>query len=608
MQLSYKDKIHNKVEYFPLPNGYADVFLHRNEKTETTEDGSIQYVAEEVYFQIDESVTKEQIENNFDYMWHDAKPTYTPTIQVQTMGGNMRTMLSGASVSTLWDYISAYLSRSIATTKGKVQINSVEGSIVSEAYYDGTLHGINGIADSVNITAGKTAKAVGYKENVGSGTAISYEDMADDGRFIAYYVDGTQQIGVKGDMLTVDATKLTYQLANPIVTKIEPQILTAKAGDTIMWIPDGNPEDTTIPDIEIEYRVDLGGTVDMLTDTVQLLDDRIDMHEDEVNVSAHKAKNIALEDVDEKFTSTNVEEGMKELSDSIDTANTIITAHENNYIKHPAVGITEGSSTAYTFNPNPPLIELVSGVGAIVTAHVASGTNPTLNISGKGAKPILKPNGSPAKIVKNGVYHVRYNGTNFMLLGEGGEGNAQPEHVLAGKTFTNDDDVKTGTMPNQGQKIITPGISNQTIVSGYHNGSGYVEGDANLIAANIVKDKSIFGVLGSYDGKRWASGATMSKSTGTQVTLDDGSTDYYYALEVTGLDFTPSFVYAYRTPGTLEFAIYDVNNDLTTNGTRNVLVLGVGTVPIRAGFAVTPGRFFMLVMFGNYSYNWLAIE
>ena len=73
MQISYSPKPHNRVDYFPLPNGHADVFLHRNETTETDEEGNIQYVAEEVYFQIEQSVTKEMIEENFDYMWHDAE-------------------------------------------------------------------------------------------------------------------------------------------------------------------------------------------------------------------------------------------------------------------------------------------------------------------------------------------------------------------------------------------------------------------------------------------------------------------------------------------------------------------------------------------------------
>ena len=81
MQLSYKPVPHKKVDYYLLPNGYADVFLHRNEKMETNEEGDVQYVAEEVYFQVDQSITKEQIELNFDYMWADAEkePIAEPT-------------------------------------------------------------------------------------------------------------------------------------------------------------------------------------------------------------------------------------------------------------------------------------------------------------------------------------------------------------------------------------------------------------------------------------------------------------------------------------------------------------------------------------------------
>lgn len=73
MRLSHKDKSHNRVDYFPLPNGYADVFLHANEVEEIDNDGNKQYVAEEVYFQIEQTVNKEQIEANFDFMWNDAE-------------------------------------------------------------------------------------------------------------------------------------------------------------------------------------------------------------------------------------------------------------------------------------------------------------------------------------------------------------------------------------------------------------------------------------------------------------------------------------------------------------------------------------------------------
>ncbi|MEC1778395.1 hypothetical protein [Schinkia azotoformans] len=72
MRISRSSKPQNKVDYFALPNGFADVFMRRNEITETDDEGNVNYVSEEVYFQIDKSVTKQQIEDNFDLMWNDA--------------------------------------------------------------------------------------------------------------------------------------------------------------------------------------------------------------------------------------------------------------------------------------------------------------------------------------------------------------------------------------------------------------------------------------------------------------------------------------------------------------------------------------------------------
>jgi len=51
-------------------------------------------------------------------------------------------------------------------------------------------------------------------------------------------------------------------------------------------------------------------------------------------------------------------------------------------------------------------------------------------------------------------------------------------------------------MPNNGAVTITPGAAEQTIAAGYHNGSGTVAGDADLVASNIVSGVNIFGVTG----------------------------------------------------------------------------------------------------------------
>jgi len=65
------------------------------------------------------------------------------------------------------------------------------------------------------------------------------------------------------------------------------------------------------------------------------------------------------------------------------------------------------------------------------------------------------------------------------------------------------------------KQIITPSTSNQTIKKGYHDGSGYVLGDIDLIADNIVSGISIFGVIGTAQ--------LQSSSTTTAYTYGDSS-------------------------------------------------------------------------------------
>jgi hypothetical protein len=58
--------------------------------------------------------------------------------------------------------------------------------------------------------------------------------------------------------------------------------------------------------------------------------------------------------------------------------------------------------------------------------------------------------------------------------------------------------LHTGTMPDNGAASIMPGASDQTIAAGYHNGSGTVAGDEDLVPENIRSGVDIFGVAGSY--------------------------------------------------------------------------------------------------------------
>lgn len=56
----------------------------------------------------------------------------------------------------------------------------------------------------------------------------------------------------------------------------------------------------------------------------------------------------------------------------------------------------------------------------------------------------------------------------------------------------------TASVTTKGAATITPGTSDQTIASGtYLTGTQTIAGDADLVAANIVAGKNIFGVAGS---------------------------------------------------------------------------------------------------------------
>ena len=116
-------------------------------------------------------------------------------------------------------------------------------------------------------------------------------------------------------------------------------------------------------------------------------------------------------------------------------------------------------------------------------------------------------------------------------------GTAVASNVLTGKTFINSTgQTITGTMANNGTKTITPKASAQTLGAGYYD-KITINGDADLVAANIVSGKNIFGVTGS---------ATITSMGGRKVvtgtssfSLKDGKGS---DITVSGLPFKPSII------------------------------------------------------------------
>ncbi len=137
---------------------------------------------------------------------------------------------------------------------------------------------------------------------------------------------------------------------------------------------------------------------------------------------------------------------------------------------------------------------------------------------------------------------------------------ATAAQVLSGTTFwgllSGGWGPRTGTMANNGAVTITPTATAQTIPAGYHNGTGSVDGDADLVSGNIKAGVTVFGVAGdpnvvntsSGDAtaadllaskKAWVDGAEVTGSLATRTLSaanDTVQAGYYAATTLSSVD------------------------------------------------------------------------
>ena len=187
---------------------------------------------------------------------------------------------------------------------------------------------------------------------------------------------------------------------------------------------------------------------------------------------------------------------------------------------------------------------------------------------------------------------------------------ATASQILSGQTAYVKGNKITGTMPNNGAKIITPSTTNQAIPAGYHNGSGYVKGDANLKPENIKNGVSIFGVLGSLiEGRRWAKG-TITPIQNATVSL--GTLSFIptiILLKFTQWVISDNYIFISDSEDTL---INFANGQNVAEGTQLKCINGGAYSPKYATTGLNPS-----ITFGSFPYHndvppedclWIAIE
>ncbi|MFB4325999.1 tail fiber protein [Priestia sp. BR_2] len=151
-------------------------------------------------------------------------------------------------------------------------------------------------------------------------------------------------------------------------------------------------------------------------------------------------------------------------------------------------------------------------------------------------------------------------------------GNATVDDVIAGKTFSNANaNGLIGNIPDRGAGgIVTPNTADQTKAAGRYTSAITIKGEPNLIAGNLPKDKTFFGITGLLErmttaekqaianaitGKGVAASASdtntvLAQKIGqifTGLKIASGTLPTYQDRSITNLPFAPKVIFLHVT-------------------------------------------------------------
>ena len=250
------------------------------------------------------------------------------------------------------------------------------------------------------------------------------------------------------------------------------------------------------------------------TTQIDLTQDTVDASNTVSGITGHKNDGAS-------FTGTITPKSSSDITVSGDT----VTVPAGNYASSTSKSVASGTAgtptaTKGTVSGNAvsvtPSVTNVTGyitggtkTGTAVTVSASELVSGTYNVTSSGTKDVTNyasasvPSGSasPASTISATGATVS-TGTNTLTLSKSVSNTptVSAGYISSG-TAGNSSVSLTATVTTKAAATITPTTSNQTIASGtYLTGAQTISGDANLVAGNIKKDVSIFGVTGTLEG------------------------------------------------------------------------------------------------------------
>lgn len=271
----------------------------------------------------------------------------------------------------------------------------------------------------------------------------------------------------------------------------------------------------------------------------------------DARISAEKSKTFAtlddrLEESEQDFAdheSAADPHDQYALDTDLTTLQTEVTTHKAENAHVPYGSAVGANAKTITLNPAPTAY--TAGM-ALAFKNTTQNTGAvTINVNGLGAKSILKSNGnalSSGNLKANSIYTIRYNGSNFILQGEGGD-ERQGDNVALAISLSGT------TLKLRAPEGLYDGIDDNVTHT-----------DANRIASNIKKDVSLDGLIGTLvpltTEKKWTTGTTPTGAATIAFTTETGATLNKAPLTISGLTFKPTIIIAYSPTGLPGAATY----------------------------------------------------
>ena len=178
-------------------------------------------------------------------------------------------------------------------------------------------------------------------------------------------------------------------------------------------------------------------------------------------------------------------------------------------------GVTTGTATALVLTLSPAPTALYTGMEVKIKLHLATGTNPTLNVNGLGARALFDSDGARFSGESGKIYTFVYDGTNFIQVSGGGgggklnvyTGTSQPTKkegvwinsaVTKGKVISDDSLYSSGSWYNGPTVVTLPIIGGSASFIGA-NATIEVDGIVYHLYANSTSSSGAVGLFSKYN-------------------------------------------------------------------------------------------------------------